>query len=129
MTETGNAFVDDSFARYVGVELIEAGDAGAAAQLVIRAHHLNGAGVVHGGAIFTLAAWTMAVAANSIQPLTLGLSATISWVRPVTGGTLTARATQVAAGGKVSTWHVTVTDEGGQTVAVLQGLAWCKRHG
>lgn len=126
LSETENPFVDDAFAKHVGIELLETGDATAVARLTIKPYHLNGAGLVHGGAVFTLAAWTMAVAANTKLGLSLGLNASITWLRPATSGTLTASARRIAASGKVSTWSVEVTDEEGHTVAVFQGLGWHK---
>ncbi len=130
MTTTDNPFLDDNFAKYVGIELIDSGNGTASAQLEILACHLNGAGLVHGGAVFTLAAWTMAVAANTRYPLSVGVNAAITWLRPAAAGTLIARAVEIAASGRVSTWQVKVTDQDGQTVAVLQGSA-CRKdsHG
>ena len=48
-------FRKDLFAGFVGIELLEAGAGRATARLDLRDHHLNGLGLVHGGAIFTLA--------------------------------------------------------------------------
>jgi len=48
-------FERDRFARYVGVELVEVSEGKAVARMKIREHHLNGVGIVHGAAIFSLA--------------------------------------------------------------------------
>jgi len=66
MEKTTNPFTDDNFARHVGIELIDAAKGSARAKLDICEHHLNGPGCVHGGAIFTLAVWTMAVATYQV---------------------------------------------------------------
>jgi len=127
MDTSGNPFLDDNFAKYVGAELVDAGDGCATGRLAISEHHLNGAGVVHGGAIFTLAVWTFAAAANADEQLTVGLNANISYVKAVTEGVLTARARELSKGAKVSTYEVIVTDEAQEVVAVFGGLGY-KKH-
>jgi acyl-CoA thioesterase len=128
MQESVNPFIDDNFAKHVGIELIEVAEGFAKAKLPIRDHHMNGTHLVHGGAIFTLAVWTMAVAANQgCQKLSVGLNADISYVKAATGGTLTAVAKQSADANKVSTWNVKITDDNDETIAVFKGLAY-KKH-
>ncbi len=127
MEKTVNPFVDDNFARHVGIELIAAAKGSARAKLDIREHHLNGAGCVHGGAIFTLAIWTMAVAANqAAETLSVGLNADISYLTAANGGTLTAQAKLIANAKRVATYQVIITDENTQPVAVFKGLAYKK---
>ena len=127
MEKTTNPFTNDNFARHVGIELIDAAKGSARARLDICEHHLNGAGCVHGGAIFTLAVWTMAVAANqATETLSVGLNADISYLRAAGGGTLTAQAKLIADAKKVATYQVIITDENNETVAVFKGLAYKK---
>lgn len=127
MEKTTNPFTDDNFARHVGIELIDAAKGSARAKLDICEHHLNGAGCVHGGAIFTLAVWTMAVAANqNTDTLSVGLNADISWLRAANGGTLTAQAKLIADAKRVATYQVIITNENNETVAVFKGLAYKK---
>lgn len=127
MEKTTNPFIDDNFARHVGIELIDAAKGSARAKLDICGQHLNGAGCAHGGAIFTLAVWTMAVAANQdTDTLSVGLNADISWLRAARGGTLTAQAKLIADAKRVATYHVIITNENNQTVAVFKGLAYKK---
>ncbi len=127
MEKTTNPFTDDNFARHVGIELIAAAKGSARARLDICEHHLNGAGCAHGGAIFTLAVWTMAVAANeATETLSVGLNADISYLRAARGGTLTAQAKLIADAKRVATYQVIITNENKQTVAVFKGLAYKK---
>ncbi len=46
----------------------------------IENHHLNGAKTVHGGAIFTLADFALAVASNSHGSLAMAINASISYL-------------------------------------------------
>jgi acyl-CoA thioesterase len=90
--------------------------------------HLNGVGVVHGGAIYSLAVWALALAANSDDDaVSVGIGGTINYVSNVSEGTLYAEAAAVHTGRKLATYHSTVTDENGEIIAVLQGTAYRKQ--
>lgn len=117
-------FRNDLFAADAGIELLEAGEGRALARMTIGPRHFNAAGVVQGGAIFTLADLAFAAASNSRGRLSTGISVTITYMRPATAGTLTARAEEVQCGRTISTYLVTVTDEAGKPVALFQGTAF-----
>ncbi len=122
-----NPFADDNFAKHLGIELVNASQGTATAKMQIRDHHHNGTGTVHGGAIFSLAIWTVAIAANQNQPqLSVGLNADITYLRPITSGTLTATAKISAEAKKVATYNVTITDHKNQIIATLKALAYKK---
>jgi len=126
MTELVNPFADDNFAKHLGIELIEVNRGCAQAKLTMKDIHLNGMGVMHGGAIFSLAAWTFALAANSHGNMAIGINASISFITAVREGTLTAKAREVSLSHKLSTYSVDVTDEHGVLIATFQGTAYRK---
>jgi acyl-CoA thioesterase len=77
------------FIEHVGVEFHESGPGTSLATLQVQAHHFNTVGVVHGGAIFTLADTGMAAAL--IPDLKEGEACatsnlTINYFRPVLSG-------------------------------------------
>jgi len=77
------------FIEHVGVEFHDTGAGTSVASLQVRAHHFNTVGVVHGGAIFTLADTGMAAAL--IHDLKEGEACatsnlTIHYFRPVLSG-------------------------------------------
>src|SRR5206468_8023613 len=77
------------FIEHVGVEFHESGPGTSIATLQVQVHHFNTVGVVHGGAIFTLADTGMAAAL--IPQLKDGescatTSLTIGYFRPVLAG-------------------------------------------
>ena len=77
------------FIEHVGVEFHEAGPGTSIATLQVRVHHFNTVGVVHGGAVFTLADTGMAAAL--IPDLKEGEACatsnlTINYFRPVLSG-------------------------------------------
>ncbi|MBN2468316.1 MAG: hotdog fold thioesterase, partial [Deltaproteobacteria bacterium] len=84
--------------------------------------------IAHGGAIFTLADLAFAVAANSHGTVAVAVSVTISFLKAVTGGTVTAEAREVSLNPKLASYSVTVTDENGTVIALFQGMAYRKKE-
>jgi acyl-CoA thioesterase len=119
-------FKRDRFATGAGVRLEEARPGYARASLRIRDGHLNGADVVQGGAVFTLADLAFAVACNSHGTLALAVDVTISFLRPTRSGTLVAEAFEVARSRRLSRCEVKVVDGAGEAVALFHGTAFVK---
>lgn len=118
----------DLFARHNGIELLEAGSGRATASMKIEPFHFNGAGTVHGGAIFTLADFVFAVASNSHGQLAMGISTSMNFVKAAVGGTLYATATEQSRNAKLASYSVVVTDENANTVALFQGMVYRKQE-
>ena len=127
MTKRINPFEDDNFARHCGIELLEVTEEGARSQMVIQDYHMNGYELVQGGAIFTLAVWTFAVAANAHGKMAVGINANISFVKAIREGTIYAEARLISSNQKLLTYAVEVTDEEGDIIAAFQGMAYRKR--
>lgn len=117
----------DLLARYLGMELLEVGPGRAVARMPIREEHLNGVRTVHGGALFSLADFTFAAACNSYGNIAVAIQASISFVRAVSTGVLTAVASEVAAEKALGNYEVRITDETGELVAIFHGVAYRKR--
>jgi acyl-CoA thioesterase len=116
----------DRFAATSGVRLVELRDGYARTRMRLRPEHLNGARVVQGGAIFTLADLAFAAACNSHGTLALALDVSITFARAASAGTLTAEAREVALSRKVSVVNVEVRDGKGELVAAFRGTAYRK---
>jgi len=117
----------DQFAKYVGIELMEASEGKAKVRLEIKEHHLNGVNLVHGGVIFSLADFAFAVASNSHGTIALGINASISYVKSAAGGVLTAEAMEVAKNVKLATYQVNITNETDDLMAIFQGTVYRKK--
>ena len=64
--EEAKAFFEkDYFAMGCGIQIDEVGEGTSKCSFEIETRHLNGGGIVQGGAIFTLADFAFAVAANT----------------------------------------------------------------
>ena len=118
----------DAFAAFVGIELVEAGNGRAAARLPLRDHHRNGLGIVHGGAVFTLADLAFAAACNSHGRIAVAIHCSISYIKAAQGDFLLAEAREVSAGPKIGAYSIRVTDGSGEIVAVFEGMAYRKKE-
>ena len=120
-------FRNDTFAEYVGIELLEVTKGKAKAKLEIKNEHLNGVNIVHGGAIFTLADLVFAVASNSHGNVAVAINGSIAYVKAVTEGTLFAEAEEISLNPKLATYKVSVTDDHDNTIAIFQGMVYRKK--
>ena len=117
----------DHFAHHIGVEMLEYSGGKALARMTVGKQHLNSAGTVHGGAIFSLADAVFSVASNSHGTLALAINVSISFFKSVNGGTLSAEAEEVSLNPKLATYLITVKDEKGARIALFQGTVYRKK--
>ena len=118
---------EDLFARHCGIKLVDAGPGWAKAGMKIEPSHFNGAGTVHGGAIFTLADFAFAVASNSHGTLAMGINTSTSFVKAALKGTLHAEAREQSRNPRLASYSVMITDDAGDVVAIFQGMAYRKK--
>lgn len=116
----------DAFARLLGIRLVEASPGYAKTAMDITDDLKNGAGIAHGGAVFSLADLALAVASNSHGRLALAVASSITFVKPGTGKTLFAEAREVSLGGKMATYAITISNDAGVAVAAVQGTVYRK---
>jgi acyl-CoA thioesterase len=127
MEEIKRFFKKDKFCEFIGIELLEVGKGRAKAKLDIKEHHLNGVGIVQGGAIFTLADLAFAAASNSHGTIAVSINANISNVTAVSGGTLYAEAREISVNHKIGTYTVDITNEKGEVIGIFQGMVYRKK--
>lgn len=115
----------DALAGLLGIELLEMEPGYARAVMKVTPELLNGAGVTHGGAIFTLADVVFAAASNAHGPVALALNVNISFLRATPVGTvLTATAREDNLTRKTGLYRMEVKDASGRTVALAEGLVY-----
>ncbi|MBO7652364.1 MAG: PaaI family thioesterase [Bacteroidales bacterium] len=111
-------FGHDRFATEVtGIEVVDVAENYARCELAIDSRHRNAMGAVMGGAIFTLADFCFAVAANAEKLSVVSVSSNIVYLNAVRGERLTAEAHCLKSGRRNCFFRVTVTDELGTLVA------------
>lgn len=117
---------NDRFAGYLGIKLVEVQPGYAVAEMEVTENHLNGVGVVHGGAIFGLADYAFAVASNSKGPVALAVNAQISYFKSPQGKKLTAKAREITSSRKLGHYQVDILDEDETPVARFTGTVYIK---
>ena len=121
-------FKRDQFAEHCGIELVEVSSGTAKAEMMVKREHLNGLNTVHGGAIFTLADFAFAAAANSYGNVTVAINVSITYMKALTAGKITAVAREISRNPKLSTYTIDIYNDAGELAAVFQGLAYQKRE-
>ncbi|HTY90780.1 MAG TPA: PaaI family thioesterase [Methanocella sp.] len=121
-------FKRDKFAEYNGITLLEAADGHARSSMPVTPQHLNGLGIVHGAALFTLADFTFAAASNSRGNVAVAINANISYMKAVSSGLLFADAREVSINSKIGTYTIDITNESGELLAIFQGMVYRKKE-
>lgn len=119
---------NDAFAQYIGIELLEASEGKAKARLKITGNHLNGLNTVHGGAIFALADFVFAAAANAYGTIAMAINVNISYIKAMNEGTLIAEARETSLNPKLGTYSIHVTNDEGELIAIFQGMVYRKKE-
>jgi acyl-CoA thioesterase len=123
-------FARDLFAAGAGIRIDEVREDGVTCSMEITERHHNAAGIVQGGAIFTLTDMAFGVHSNLARVcggkvgLTVGQSCSISYLGIAKGKRLIASSVLLSKGKKVSVYRVTVRDELGNPVADMVGNAY-----
>lgn len=112
-------FKQDIYATQTcGIKITKVGEC-SECRMNIEPKHLNALNAVMGGAIFTLADFTMAVALNFNSTPSVTTSATINFLTAAKGSCLIAKATPIRKGRVLSYYQVDVHDDLGTHVAAL----------
>lgn len=114
-------FAKDKYAtETTGIEILEARPQYAKCRLAIKSGHRNGMNVVMGGAVFTLADFTFAIASNTgkgAEPSVVSLSAQITYLSAAKDNELTAEAICIKDGRKTCYYEINITDENSKLIA------------
>lgn len=125
-------FADDRFATEVlGIEIRDAyremdGEEVVVCEMTLRPDMMNARGFLMGGALFSLADFTFAVASNldcaaENKPLEwVSNESHIHYLRPVSGGTLQATTHCVKKGRNSCLYRIDVTDDAHRIVAAIE---------
>ena len=128
--EISERFKADQYAvGLTGIEIVEVRDTYVKTKLVVEPKHMNALGIMQGGALFTLADFTFAVAINAGQEdSSVAIECQISFLKPVTGGVLFAESRLTGKSRSLIAQDITITDEQGNVVAVFHGRGFVRRQ-
>lgn len=113
-------FSKDIYAtQTTGIEIEEVAVQYAKCSLKIEDRHRNATGQVMGGAVYTLADFVFAVAANFNQSVTVTTVSQISYLGPVKGDILYGESRLIKDGKRNCFYQIDITDNLGTPVAVV----------
>jgi len=117
--EASQPYEPTSFAEMLGTETVERSDGWAKVRMPIKPRHLQGAGVVQGGIIMTLADQAISSAVGSqnrgFQSVTVEMK--VNFIAPAREGELIAEGRITHTGSTLAVGDATVTDGKGALIA------------
>jgi acyl-CoA thioesterase len=115
---------NDAYASHLGIELLALEAGYARARMPVKAFHGNMHGMVHGGAMFSLADFVFQAASNSHGVVAVAVQANITYLQAPRTETLYAEATEVSRTRRLATYSIRVTEDGDKLVAMFQGTVY-----
>ena len=114
--------VDTASRLTMGMELLACEPGRAVLRMPVRALHLNGHQICHGGFIFTLADTTFAFACNSHNHNAVAAACSIEFLKPAhLGDVLDAEGVEQVLSGRHGIYDIKVSNQRGETVALFRG--------
>ncbi len=119
------AFDGDPYAAALGIGLEDITDDSVAVSMTVRDDLLNFHGVLHGGAMFSLADCAFSLASNAHGDTAMAIDTHLALTAPTRlGDELTATAVEVTRGRTLATYRVDVTRNDGRTVGLFTGTVF-----
>ena len=108
------------YTEYSGIELLEADDGYAIGRVLIKVHHLNPSGAVHGGITFCLGDVIGGIACVTVDALPVTVSTSITYMRPMLGvKEITTRADVIKRGKTTLFVEISIYDDQGNETGRL----------
>lgn len=119
---------EDSFSKWLGVEVLEVKDGFAKIKMTVRDEMLNGHGVTHGGISFSLADSAFAFASNSHGQKAVSIETSINHIKPIfEGDELVATAQKESTSKSLGQYIVRVT-RNNELVGLFKGVVFRKNE-
>ena len=120
-----NMLQNDLFSQWLGILIIEIKEGYSKIKMTVRPEMINGFGIVHGGIAFSLADSAFAFACNNRNILSVALDTSINFLKPVhIDDVLIAEATELHNGRSTGLYHINITNQRNETVAVFKGTCF-----
>lgn len=116
--------LDRTFDALYGLEVLEMSDELVRAKVIVKEHHMQPMGLVHGG-VFASIAESLASAATAVSVIgdgnaAQGLSNQTSFLRPIVDGTIHAVARRRHRGRTTWVWEVEISDDANRLCALVR---------
>src|SRR3954453_3368483 len=116
--------IASGFDALYGLEILERSDEEVRARVVVRDHHKQPLGLVHGGVYAAIAESITSVATfygvRDDGRIAQGMSNQTSFLRPIFGGTIHAVGRRRHRGRTTWLWEVDITDDDGRLCALVR---------
>jgi acyl-CoA thioesterase len=114
--------VDTASKDTMGMELVTCEPGRAVMRMTVKALHLNGHQICHGGFIFTLADSTFAFACNSYNKAAVAAGCTIEFLKPgQLGDVLMCEGVEQTLSGRHGIYDMKVSNQRGDVIALFRG--------
>jgi acyl-CoA thioesterase len=114
--------VDTASKDTMGMELVSCEPGRAVMRMEVKAQHLNGHQICHGGFIFTLADSTFAFACNSYNKAAVAAGCSIEFLKPgQLGDVLTCEGVEQTLSGRHGIYDMKVSNQRGEVIALFRG--------
>lgn len=116
---------NDPFSVWLGIERLVVDAGRCVLRMSVRSEMLNGFAIAHGGISYSLADSCLAFAANSHGIQAVSVETSISHTKPVKEGeVLTAKAEEMSLSNRIGIYHITVSNQRGEVVALFKGTVY-----
>jgi acyl-CoA thioesterase len=114
--------VDVASKDTMGMQLLACEPGRAVMRMTVKALHLNGHQICHGGFIFTLADSTFAFACNSYNKVAVAAGCSIEFLKPAhLGDVLTCEGVEQTLSGRHGIYDMKVSNQKGEVIAMFRG--------
>jgi acyl-CoA thioesterase len=118
-------FGNDHYSQWLGIERVKIEPGYCILKLKVRKDMLNGFGIAHGGITYSLADSALAFASNSHGRKAVSIETSISHTEQVKeGDIITATAEETKLSNKIGIYHINVTNQNGDKVALFKGTVY-----
>jgi len=122
-------FTNDDFSQWLGIKKILVEEGHCILEMTVRKEMTNGFDIAHGGITYSFADSAFAFASNSRGKLAVSIETSISHTKAVQiGDTLTAEAHEDLISNKLGHYHVKVTNQNDDIVALFKGTVFRKKE-
>jgi len=116
---------NDPFSLWLGIERVLVEQGRCELRMSVRPEMLNGFAIAHGGITYSLADSCLAFASNSHGIQAVSVETSISHTKPVKpGDVLTATSEEMSLSNRIGIYHINVTNQRGETVALFKGTVY-----
>jgi acyl-CoA thioesterase len=118
-------YTNDYFSQWLGIERIKIEPGHCILKLKVRKDMLNGFGIAHGGITYSVADSALAFASNSHGRKAVSIETSISHTEQLKeGDVITATVEEIKISNKIGIYHITVTNQKNEKVALFKGTVY-----